>query len=195
MRGCSFPNRPRSSFHPASRPGPTTATQRGRPLPRLDRPRIFLWRIRAAFRRVRLVRLAENLSDQATLASAPQGAHDDRKHDNYEEDDYRDRGGGRNGALQKKTRLGSYDLLVRRAKGGQEPSGDIPARSPSRGQLGSCIESEHDLVRFLVAPMSEPAPLAHDKETALRQHTNRRGVVARSVSVKRTGCLQLQELL
>lgn len=69
------------------------------------------------------------------------------------------------------------------------------ARSSSRGQLGSCIESEHDLVRFLVAPMSESAPLAHDKETALRQHTNRRGVVARSASVKRTGCLQLQELL
>jgi hypothetical protein len=53
-----------------------------------------------------------------------------------------------------------------------------------RGQLGSSIESEHDLVRFLVAPMSE-APLPHDKETALRQHTNRRGVVARGVSVKR----------
>lgn len=61
--------------------------------------------------------------------------------------------------------------------------------------MGSCIESEHDLVRFLVAPMSELASLAHDKETALRQHMNRRGVVARSASVKRTGCLQLQELL
>ena len=62
-------------------------------------------------------------------------------------------------------------------------------------QLGSWIESEHDLVRFLVAPMSEPASLAHDKEAALRQHPNRRGVVARSASVERTGCLQLQELL
>ena len=60
-----------------------------------------------------------------------------------------------------------------------------------RGQLGSCIESEHDLVRFLVAPMSELAPLAHDQETALRQHTNRRGVVARSAGVKRTSGLQL----
>jgi hypothetical protein len=74
-------------------------------------------------------------------------------------------------------------------------SRDIPEHWPSRGQLGSYIESEHDLVRFFAAPMSEPAPLAHDKETALRQHTNRRGVVARSASVKRTGCLQLQELL
>src|SRR5918995_5902669 len=62
-------------------------------------------------------------------------------------------------------------------------------------QLGSCVESEHDLVRFLAAPMGETAPLAHDQETALRQHTNRRGVVARSASVKRTGCLQPQELL
>jgi len=61
--------------------------------------------------------------------------------------------------------------------------------------VGSRIESEHDLVRFPVAPMGEPAPLAHDEETALRQHTNRRGVVARCVSVERTGCLQLQELL
>ena len=32
-------------------------------------------------------------------------------------------------------------------------------------------------------------------ETVLRQHANRRGVVARGASVKRTGCLQLQELL
>jgi transposase len=72
---------------------------------------------------------------------------------------------------------------------------EATARSPSRGQLGSWIESEHDLVRLLVAPMSEPAPLAHDTKTALRQHTNRRGVIARSASVKRTGCLQLQELL
>ena len=71
----------------------------------------------------------------------------------------------------------------------------IPAHSGSRGQLGSCIESEHDLVSFLVAPMSEPAPLAHDAKTALRQHTNRRGVVARGASVKRPACLQLQELL
>ena len=69
------------------------------------------------------------------------------------------------------------------------------ARSSGRGQLGSCIESEHDRVRFLVAPISELAPLAHGQETALRQHTNRRGVVARSASVKRTGCLQPQELL
>src|SRR5438094_9111233 len=43
--------------------------------------------------------------------------------------------------------------------------------------------------------MSEPTPLAYDKETAFRQHTNRRGVVARSASVKRTGLLHLQELL
>src|SRR5439155_13705065 len=50
-------------------------------------------------------------------------------------------------------------------------------------------------VRFLVAPISEPAALAHDHETAFRQHANRRGVVARSASVKRTGRLQLQELL
>jgi hypothetical protein len=62
-------------------------------------------------------------------------------------------------------------------------------------EVGSGIESEDDLVRFLVAPISEPAALAHDHETALRQHANRRGVVARSASVKRTGCLQLQELL
>ena len=61
--------------------------------------------------------------------------------------------------------------------------------------MRSCIESEHDLVRFLVAPMSEPTPLADDEKTALRRHTNRRGVVSRSASVKRTGCLQLQELL
>ena len=77
----------------------------------------------------------------------------------------------------------------------QPPPFRLPlAHWPSRGQLASCIESEDDLVRFLVAPMSEPAPLAHDEETALRQHTNRRGVVPRSASVKRTGCLQLQEL-
>src|SRR5436853_1451214 len=62
-------------------------------------------------------------------------------------------------------------------------------------EVGSGIESEDDLVRFLVAPISEPAALAHDHETALLQHANRRGVVARSASVKRTGCLQLQELL
>src|SRR4029077_8284232 len=43
--------------------------------------------------------------------------------------------------------------------------------------------------------MSEPAPVAHDAKTALRQHTNRRGVVARGASVKRPACLQLQELL
>ena len=61
--------------------------------------------------------------------------------------------------------------------------------------MRSCIESEDDLVRLLVAPVSEPAPLAHDQETALRQHTNRRRVVARSASVERAGCLQLQELL
>ena len=72
--------------------------------------------------------------------------------------------------------------------------GSLPG-SPGRGQLGSCIESEHDLVRFLVAPMGERAPLAHDTKAALGQHTNRRGVVARSASVKRTGCLQLPELL
>src|SRR4029077_10027528 len=64
-----------------------------------------------------------------------------------------------------------------------------------RRQLESCIESEHDRVRLLVAPMGEPAPFVHDQETALRQHTDRRGVVARGLSVKRTGCLQLQELL
>ena len=68
-------------------------------------------------------------------------------------------------------------------------------RPPKWGQLGSCIESEHDLVRLFIAPMGELAPFAHDEETALRQHTDRRGVVARGVSVKRTGCLQLQELL
>ena len=62
-------------------------------------------------------------------------------------------------------------------------------------QLGSCIESEHDLVRFLVAPMGEPAALAHEKETALRQHTNRRRVIARSVSVKRTSLPPAVELL
>src|SRR5580765_6815958 len=61
--------------------------------------------------------------------------------------------------------------------------------------VGSCIESELDLVRFLIASMSEAAPLANDKETALRQHTNRSDVVARSASVKRTGCFQLQKLL
>src|SRR5207249_12303674 len=55
---------------------------------------------------------------------------------------------------------------------GRSRSGDIRERRPSRGQLESYVESEHDLVRFLVAPMSELAPLAHDKETALRQHTN-----------------------
>jgi hypothetical protein len=69
------------------------------------------------------------------------------------------------------------------------------ARSSSRGQLGSWIEAKHDLVRLLVAPMSEPAPLAHDKKAALRQHTNRPGVVARSASVERTGFLQQQKLL
>ena len=53
---------------------------------------------------------------------------------------------------------------------------------------------EGDLVRFLVAPVREPAALAHDHETALRQHANRRGVVARSAGVERTSCLQLQEL-
>jgi hypothetical protein len=74
-------------------------------------------------------------------------------------------------------------------------SGDIPEHSPKREQLGSCIESEHDLGRLLVAPMGELAPFAHDEKTALRQHTDRPGVVARSASVKRTGCLQLQELL
>ena len=57
------------------------------------------------------------------------------------------------------------------------------------------FQAEHDLVRFLVAPMGELAPLAHNKKTALRQHTNRRGVVARGTSVKRPACLQLQELL
>jgi hypothetical protein len=67
--------------------------------------------------------------------------------------------------------------------------------SSRRAQSRSCIESEDDLVRFLVAPMSEPTPLAHAKKTALRQYTNRRSVVARSGSVKRTGCLQQQELL
>jgi hypothetical protein len=72
-------------------------------------------------------------------------------------------------------------------------SGEITLAQPR--QLGSCIESEYDLVRFLVAPVGEPAPLAHDTKPALRQHTNRRGVVARGASVKRTGCLQLQELL
>jgi hypothetical protein len=72
-------------------------------------------------------------------------------------------------------------------------SGERTLAQPS--EVGSGIESEDDLVRFLVAPISEPAALAHDHETALRQHANRRGVVARSASVKRTGCLQLQELL
>ena len=71
--------------------------------------------------------------------------------------------------------------------------GEITLAQPR--QLGSCIESEYNLVRFLVAPVGEPAPLAHDTKTALRQHTNRRGVVARGASVKRTGCLHLQELL
>ena len=90
--------------------------------------------------------------------------------------------------------------LVRtlQAGGGRGAVRVEPVRDPARRrrlQLRSCIESEHDLVRFLAAPMSEPPPLAHDKEAALRQHTNRRGVVARSASVKRTGCLQLQELL
>src|SRR6478735_1004787 len=60
-----------------------------------------------------------------------------------------------------------------------------PILAPRAGSPGSCIESEYDLVRFLVAPMSEPAPLAHDAKTALRQHTYRRGVVARGASVKR----------
>jgi hypothetical protein len=74
-----------------------------------------------------------------------------------------------------------------------------PVGRPPRGRtferaIESYIESEDDLVGFLVAPMGEPTPLAHDSETALRQHTDRCDVVARSVSVERTGCLQLQEL-
>ena len=64
-----------------------------------------------------------------------------------------------------------------------------------RRAAGSCIESEHDFVRLLVAPMGEVAALADDTKTALRQHTDRRGVVARSVSVERAGRLHLQELL
>jgi hypothetical protein len=64
-------------------------------------------------------------------------------------------------------------------------------RSPrsADGSRPSFIESERDLVRLLVAPVSELAPFAHDQETALRQHTNRGGVLVRSASVKRTGCL------
>jgi hypothetical protein len=83
----------------------------------------------------------------------------------------------------------SLRILLRR----RHISGEKTLAQPR--EVGSGIESEHDLVRFLVAPVSEPAPLAHDAKTALRQHTNRRGVVARGASVKRTGCLQLQELL
>ena len=73
--------------------------------------------------------------------------------------------------------------------------GRRPCRNRKRVTAGhptarwwSSIESEHDLIRLLAAPMREPAPLAHDQETALRQHTNRRGVVARSATVKRTAC-------
>jgi hypothetical protein len=40
----------------------------------------------------------------------------------------------------------------------------------SQGKLGSWIEPEDDLVSFLVATMSELAPLTHAQETALR-HT------------------------
>jgi hypothetical protein len=70
----------------------------------------------------------------------------------------------------------------------------FPNTAPAEGSW-SCIESEDDLVRFLVAPVSESAPLAHDTKAALRQHANRRSIVARSAGVQRTGCLQLQELL
>jgi len=101
-------------------------------------------------------------------------------------------------------RRGRQGQLQRPGLGrGAFPNTGAAERSSVRHQVGgrprpfrrSGIESEDDLVRFLVAPISEPAPLAHDHETALRQHANRRGVVARSASVKRTGCLQLQELL
>src|SRR5438105_3732812 len=82
-----------------------------------------------------------------------------------------------------------------RRRGGTSPIGGHSRTLAQPSEVRSGIESEDDLVRFLVAPISEPAALAHDHETALRQHANRRGVVARSPSVKRTGCLQLQELL
>ena len=54
-------------------------------------------------------------------------------------------------------------------------------------RVGVMHRVEHDLVRFLFAPMSERAPLAHDKKAALGQHTNRRRVVARSASVRGDG--------
>ena len=45
--------------------------------------------------------------------------------------------------------------------------------------------------RFPRCAMSEPAPLAHDAKTALRQHTNQRGVVARGASVKQPAVRRL----
>jgi hypothetical protein len=45
----------------------TSVTERVGPLPRLDRARILLACIRAPFRHVRLVPLAEDLLDQAPL--------------------------------------------------------------------------------------------------------------------------------
>jgi hypothetical protein len=47
----------------------------------LNHRRIFVRRIRAGFRRVRFVRLAEDLSNQATLVSPPQGTHNHRTQD------------------------------------------------------------------------------------------------------------------
>jgi hypothetical protein len=54
------------------------------------------------------------------------------------------------------------------------------------------VESEDDLVRFLVALVSERTSLADDHERIINTESTRR--VARSASVRRTGWLQLQEL-
>jgi hypothetical protein len=100
-----------------------------------------------------------------------------------------------NHSLATAATLGAVLFALLLAAGALVFTTDEPIELFGRVVQWSCVGSEHDLVRLLVAPMSELASLADDKETALRQHTNRRGVVARSASVKRTGCLELQELL
>src|SRR5437588_5451736 len=80
------------------------------------------------------------------------------------------------------------ELQVRRAVEPRAEVLQILLDVPERERQGAVlwVESEDDLVRLLIAPLGEPAPLAHNQKTALRQHTNRRGVVACSAGIEGT---------
>ena len=163
---------------PASRPLMTTATQRACPLPRLDRARIFLGRIRAAFRQVRLVRLTEDLCDQAPLVPSPQNSDNDRKENSYHEDDDHNRGGGRNGPpyrhLFNRRNCSSREQARRRDLRGTFPN--LPKRQSRYAATASRLLASPGLGLAPPFPVQAPCPQVDRRGHEGSGHGATRGV-------------------